>query len=152
MAFTRFHDDSLRIQKYLDESTYSGRYQLNTPGPGVGLPYQEDVQIQLQKWGANLGKNSTNWESDLRGLTRRSNRDIPELNYHSSFSAPTLPISYSVEKPFINESRATHPAWMYKDQDQTRWEFPWINPQANVEIPFPTDIQTRILTRDSLQD
>lgn len=148
MSFTRFHDDPARIQKALDESTYMGRYQLNTPGPGVGLAFQEDVQLRLQGWGANLGKNTVNWESDLRGLTRRLNRDVPELNDYKVRSLPPLAVSYPVADPYVEESRATHPAWMYKDQDQTRWETPWINPQAHFEIPFHKDIQTKMLDRD----
>ena len=34
MAFTRFHDDPVRIIKELDIATYSGRYALNVPGNG----------------------------------------------------------------------------------------------------------------------
>jgi hypothetical protein len=148
MSFTRFHDDPSRIQKSLEESTFAGRYQINTPGPGVGLSFQEDVQLRLQGWGANLGKNTVNWESDLRGLTRPLNRDNIEKNQHHVRSMPPLKLVYPSSDPFVEESRATHPAWMYKDQDQTRWEEPWINPQGNFEIPFQTDIPTKMLLRD----
>ena len=54
MAFTRFRDDPHRIQKQLEESTYVGRYTLNTPGQGMDLPFNEDPHIRLQKWGAKL--------------------------------------------------------------------------------------------------
>ena len=37
MSFTRFHDDPYRIKKQLEETTYTGRYMLNTPGQGVDL-------------------------------------------------------------------------------------------------------------------
>ena len=51
MAFTRFHDDPSRIQKQLQESTFIGRYQLNTPGQGTGtsLPFQEDPNILIKQ-------------------------------------------------------------------------------------------------------
>ena len=70
MAFTRFHDDSARIKKQVEESSFVGRYMLNTPGPGDNLPFFEDPQLRLQKWGANLKTNTVNMESDLLGLTR----------------------------------------------------------------------------------
>jgi len=66
MSFTRFHDDPARIQKQLAESTFSGRYMLNTPGPGVDLPYMEESQMRLQKWGANITTDIINLESDFR--------------------------------------------------------------------------------------
>jgi hypothetical protein len=37
---------------------------------------------------------------------------------------------------------------MYKDLEQPRWELPWINPQSNLELQFPHNIQTRILEKD----
>ena len=48
----------------------------------------------------------------------------------------------------VNESRATHPAWMYRDLEQKRWETPFVNPQANVEKRFANNLQTRILEKD----
>ena len=60
MSFTRFHDDPNRIKKQIDESSFAGRYMLNTPGQGMNLPFSEDPQIRLQKWGANLQTNTVN--------------------------------------------------------------------------------------------
>lgn len=150
MAFTRFHDDPNRIRKQLAESSFLGRYQLDCPGPGTNLPFFEDPQIRLQGWGANLRTDTINLESDLRGLTRQLNRDLPELNDYKSFQnkVTTFRNTYRNEKPFIEESRATHPAWMYKDIEHARWEAPWLNPQHGLEKPFQENIQTRILEKD----
>ena len=71
MAFTRFHDDPVRIEKGLEQSTFSGRYYLDTPGPGTQLPYMMDPQMRIQKWGANLASDTTNLESELRCLGRK---------------------------------------------------------------------------------
>ena len=76
MSFTRFHDDPSRIKKQLDESTFQGRYFLNTPGAGMDLPFKEDPHFRLQKWGANLHTNTVNIESDLHGLTRTLNLSL----------------------------------------------------------------------------
>ena len=75
MSFTRFHDDNCRIEKQLQELTGTGRYMLNTPGPGKNPCFMEDPYLRLQYWGANLKTNSINLESDLRGLTRSANKD-----------------------------------------------------------------------------
>ena len=41
------------------------------------------------------------------------------------------------EKSFkIDETRATHPAWTFRELEQVRWEYPLIDPQMNTEIPF----------------
>jgi hypothetical protein len=80
MAFSRFHDDPARIKQQLEQDTFPGRYQLNTPGPGDNLPFWEDPNIRLQRWGANLKTNTTDFESELRGMTRKLNHDEIGLN------------------------------------------------------------------------
>jgi hypothetical protein len=148
MAFTRFHDDSARIKKQIEESSFTGRYMLNTPGPGDRLPFFEDPQMRLQKWGANLKTNTINMESDLFGLTRPLNRDLVDENDYKQYAVRTGDVSYSNQSPFVEESRASHPAWMYKDLEQTRWENPFLNPQNGLEKVFNENIQTRILEKD----
>lgn len=150
MAFTRFHDDPARIQKQLDESTFSGRYMLNTPGQGIHMPFQADAQLRLQAWGANITSNIIPLESDFRGLTRKLTRDHPDLNDYNKNKETVQPLVYGEANPFIEESRASHPAWMYRDLEQPRWEMPWLNPQATIHIEkqFPNNIQTRILEKD----
>ena len=148
MSFTRFRDDALRIKYELEISTYTGRYLLDTPGPGANLPYLEDPQIRVQKWGANLMTNPVNIESDLLGLTRKLNRDNIDLNNYKNTAVECDRKTYERVNPFVEESRASHPAWLYKDLEQTRWEVPFLNPLANVEKGFTDNIQTRILEKD----
>jgi hypothetical protein len=148
MSFTRFHDDPHRIKKQNEETSFTGRYMLNTPGPGVDLPFMEDPQLRLQKWGGNLQTNTVNLESDLRGLTRMQNRDNIELNQHTKTKVSSSMPTYRKENPFIEESRSSHPAWMYKDLEQTRWEEPLLNPLNGLDKQFQENIQTRILEKD----
>lgn len=148
MSFTRFHDDPARIRKQVEESSFAGKYALNTPGPGDKLPFMEDPQIRLQYWGANLMTNTVNLESDLRGLTRKTNRDLIQYNDYKLASTSGSSTTYPKSDPFIDESRATHPAWMFRDIEHKRWEEPLLNPQANLEKGFHDNIQTRILEKD----
>jgi hypothetical protein len=148
--FTRFNYDDARTQKALEQSTYSGRYMLNTPGQGVNLPFQEDAQVRIQTWGANLANDAINVESDLRGLTRRLNRDNPDMNrYDGPAAARYSQMSFPTADPFVNESRATHPAFLYRTVEMNRWETPIHNPQTNLEKGFHDNIQTRILEKDN---
>jgi len=148
MSFTRFNDDEVRIEQQLKELTYVGRYQLDVPGQGASMPFQDDTNLRLQKWGANLRTNTINLESDLIGLTRPLQRDNIETNIYKDQKVASSQISYSTNQPFVEESRASHPAWMYRDLEHPRWETPIINPQANLEKPFHDNIQTRILEKD----
>ena len=149
MSFTRFHDDPNRIKKQIDESSFTGRYMLNTPGPGMDLPFYEDPHMRLQKWGANLQTNTVNLESDLRGLSRTQNRDNITLNQHTKYQTSSSKPNYRTEQPFVEESRASHPAWMYKDLEQTRWEQPLLNPLNGLDKHFDENIQTRIIEKDN---
>ena len=148
MSFTRFHDDPARIKKQLEESTFAGRYALNMPGPGDNLPFFEDPHIRLQQWGANMMTNAINLESDLRGMTRKLNRDNISGNDYKLSASGGQHNFYSVSESFVDETRASHPAWMYRDLEQKRWEEPFLNPQANIEKKFNDNIQTRILEKD----
>jgi hypothetical protein len=147
MAFTRYHDDPYRIKAQAQDSSFSGRYNLDVPGPGINLPFFEDPQLRLQKWGANLQTNTIGLENDLFGLTKKLNCDSLGNNY-KNVAVPTSKMSYPVANPTVEESRATNPAWMYRDLEHPRWETPWINPQANFEKRFHDNIQTRILEKD----
>ena len=148
--FTRFNYDDARTQKALEQSTYSGRYMLNTPGQGVNLPFQEDAQVRIQTWGANLSNNAIDAESDLRGLTRRLNRDNPDMNrYDGPAAVQYSPMSFPTADPFVNESRATHAAFLYRTVEMNRWEMTIHNPQSNLEKGFHDNIQTRILEKDN---
>lgn len=147
MSFTRFHDDDLRISKQMEQMTFPGRYQLDVPGPGVSMPMQDDVHIRMDLWGANLRTNTVNLESDLLGITRPLNRDDVKLNNYEN-QVKSSAITYATNQPFVEESRASHPAWIYRDLEHPVWEKLIVDPQANLEKPFHDNIQTRILEKD----
>ena len=145
MAFTRFKDDPDRVNKYLEESTSVGKYHLNTPGNGLNNPYIDDPHIILQKWGANLQSNSLLVENELRNMGRSSTRDLntyKSVNTHM-YQFPTKTFN-------IDESRASLPAWTFRDKSQMRKDFPQRNDQINksMNVPFQNNLQTRILEKD----
>jgi len=149
MSFTRFHDDPCRINKQLQESTDPGRYMLNVPGNGDKPYYIEDPYIRIQGWGANLRTNTINLESNLIGLNQPLSRDCLQNNYLKT-AVNSSPISYPSCCPsFVEQSRVTHPAWTYRDLEQTNWYYPQLNPQENVCFPFQNNLSTRILEKNN---
>jgi len=148
MAFTRFHDDPCRINKQLQESTGVGRYMLNVPGNGDKPIYMEDPSIRMQKWGGNLMTNTINVESDLMGLSRNTNRDDVTQNNFEKHAVNSKSVQYTSSNTTTDQSRATHPAWTFRDLEQVNWNILPLNPQENTCLTFQNNLNTRILERD----
>ena len=149
MAFTRFKYDDARTKKELQQSTDPGRWIMNVPGNGSDPCYIEDPQIIVQKWGANLRTNTINLESDLKGVNRQINRDCLGKDEYQKYNVPNESIDYpTCNNLFTDQSRATHPAWWYRDLEQPNWEYPPLNPQVNTCLPFQNNLSTRILEKD----
>lgn len=153
MSFTRFNYDDCRTKKRLQESTGPGRYMLNMPGNGPTPSYFEDPHIRLTKWGANLLDTSNHLPvdiaSDLDGRTRRYQKYCNNSEFPNSGVTPVKKLVFPTVKAYTDESRASHPAWMYRDLPQTRWEYPLLNPQENTCIPFHNNISSRILEKNN---
>jgi len=154
MAFTRFNYDESRTRKLLQESTGPGRYILNKPGNGATPHYFEDPHIRLTEWGANLRTSKTgssvDISSDLQGRTRQLTKYCTAKQFPFAGVTETTSNykSYATQKSFTDETRASDPAWMYRDLEQTRWEYPLLNPQENVCLSFQNNLSTRILEKD----
>ena len=147
MAFTRIHDDPCRIAKEVHESTGAGRYLLNMPGNGDKPCYMEDPYIRLQGWGGNLRTNTVELENDLRGLNMPLSRDC--ISYKTSaVKVGDAPVQYPTCTPFVEQPRATNPAWTARDLEQPNFSYLHLNPQENVCIPFQNNLSTRILEKD----
>ena len=149
MAFTRFKYDDCRTKKSLQQQTDPGRWILDVPGNGSNPCYIEDPQIIIQKWGANLRTNTINLESDLLGVNRTLSKDCLGKDNYLNYNVPNTPISYpTCNQVFTDQSRATNPAWWYRDLEQVNWYYPPLNPQENTCLPFQNNLSTRILEKD----
>jgi len=149
MACTRIYYDSSRTKKELQQSTDPGRYILNVPGNGSNPHYIEDPQIIIQKWGANLRTNTINLESSLMGMYKPLSRDCLGKDNYQNYNVPNQSLSYPTNNNLTTQqSRATNPAWWYRDLEQVNWYYPQLNPQENTCFPFETNLSTRILEKD----
>lgn len=149
MSFTSIRNDEEKIKQKLQEHTFIGRYMLDTPGPGMNLNFSEDPQIRMQGFGANLCENYVNLESDLLGMTRKTNRDLVDINDFKQHAVSAPAMSWGVSRPFVDESRSSCPAFWFRSLEQNRWEYPILNPQNSIEMPFNYNVQTRILEKDN---
>lgn len=131
MSFTRFNYDNARVSKQLQESTGPGRWVLNTPGQGLTPFYYEDPQVRLQKHGGNLHLNPIDISSDLQGRNTKLNRDnvnVLQNMKHYTKEKQNFPNM----KAYTNETRVTHPVFVYRNKESTRWEYPLLDPQEPV--------------------
>jgi hypothetical protein len=153
MSFTRFRDDPDRIKKQLQQSTDVGRYTLNVPGPGDKPLYMEDPYIRAQMWGGNIMTNSVDIEAELFGLSRKLNRDSVENYHHADRASLASRTNEMIRCPTRNgsaveQSRATHPAWMLRDAERDNWKMLHFDPQENVFMPFFNNLNTRVIEKD----
>mgnify|MGYP001207357723 FL=1 len=148
MAFTRFHDDPCRMAKQIQESTEQGSYYINVPGNGPRPMYLTNTFVIPQKWGGNLSRNYVNLESDLRGLTRNLTRDHINKNSHVENEIKQQIERYPINSYQTEQSRATHPAWLYIDAEQTKNPILFLDPQENVCLPFENNLNTSLLEKD----
>ena len=147
MSNTRFYNDSVRIQNQLDVLTYAGRYALNVPGPGDKIPFMEDVHVRLQRDGGNVRSQFWDIENELRCATQHLShapRAVEGLGLTKDSHTNTTQINHD---PFVEESRTSHPSWTYRgiDHAYSRWEHPWLNPQAlhRIEKPFLNNVASK---------
>jgi hypothetical protein len=88
-------------------------------------------------------------ESDLRGVNRHISRDCLGKDEYQKYNVPNYAIQYPTCSQLTTEqSRATNPAWWYRDLEQNNFEYPPLNPQLNVCLPFQTNLSTRVLEKD----
>ena len=156
MSFTRFHDDPDRIRKQLQQSTDVGRYVLNVPGQGDKPMYAEDPYLRAQLWAGNIMTNSVDIETELRGLSRTLSRDTPDNFHHAIRASQATRANEMIACPTrgggaVEQTRATHPAWMLRDIEQDNWKMLHFDPQEHVFRPFNNNLSTRILEKDNFK-
>jgi hypothetical protein len=141
MAFTRFHDDPARIEKALLEKTYTGIYQLNTPGNGP-TQYVDDIHIRLQSGASMLRTNPFDINESLR-------RNKKLMKYDQPFThVETDKKGYGTIQFGTDESRASCPAWTFRDKTRNREEYLFTDPQRNIWYTFDNNCPTRMLEKD----
>lgn len=98
-------NDVSRLKKEMEMTSFSCRYHLNVPGPGLNVGFIQDPHIRLQKWGANLYSNQIGIEHDLTNRTDDSySTSYSKLNRHIQHQQNTI------------ESKTILPSWIFRDK------------------------------------
>jgi hypothetical protein len=66
----------------------------------------------------------------------------------AKFAPITSKKDYSTSSFLIDETRASCPAWLFRDSSQYRANILPIDPQMNVAMPFENNQTTRFLEKD----
>lgn len=150
MSNTRFNYDKDRVAKKLQEATGPGRWCLNVPGNGTNPYFYEDPHIRLQQWGGNLLQPSSGHPIDISSYLQ--GRNDKQTKYGIEKQEKTMKInkkSYPTMKAYTDETRASHPAFMYRDAFQDNFDYLIVNPQAHTEMPFTNNLSSRIVEKNN---
>lgn len=146
MANTSIKNDPIRIYKNLQQSTDVGRHILNVPGNGLDVPFINDPQVRMQRWGANHMTDIIGVENSLMGIDRRLTRECMESKYTQP---DTSRMDYSTGTFNVTESFITQPGWNLKDYENTGdLGYPIEENDAHIFIPFNNNLGTRIHEKD----
>jgi hypothetical protein len=107
----------------------------------------------MQEWGTNLrrvpGGAPIDINSDLLGITRPLSKDCSQKEFPFAGVVFSMKNEYpTCGKEFTSQSRATHPAFLYRDLEQSNRYPLFLNPQENVCMPFQNNLNTQLLERD----
>ena len=121
---------------------------MNVPGNGLKPYYMEDPYIRLQKWGGNLQTNVIEIENSFRGMNRPLNRDCIKENNYKNYDPNSEKINYPNYGMFTEQPRAIMPAWNIRVNEQAKWDYLFYDPQNYTEIPFTSNVYSRITEKD----
>lgn len=153
MAFTRFHDDPNRIIKKNLETTNMSDYTFNVPSNTNKYNiYINDPHVRMQKSGGTQYNNIVDLEGQLKQMNMPLSRDFVNNQYDKKnpiyHSLRQIPI-YQLNKTITDESRSTHPSWIYRESRQYRPDHLFEDPQQNFSLKFENNIDTNIATKDN---
>ena len=153
MSFTRFHDDPSRILKTNIETTSMCNYTFNVPSnTNTSNVYIDDPHIRMQKSGGAQYSRMVDLEGQLKQMDRSNTRDFIEDQYKTKNNVDhklrKIPI-YELNKSITDETRSTHPSWIYRPLQQYRPDFLFEDPQKNYLMNFENNVNTNIITKDN---
>jgi len=156
-ALTSLKYDVGAYRHSLAESVGPGRYHIGTPTQECQECFSQDPTIRLAASGNAkcIDRPLVDVDSELHGITRKATKDpsgqfLPDNSRsHKCKSRPvTACRDYTV---LAEDTRISNPPCTLRGSPNgfNRWEPLCNNPQANVELPFESFINNRLLVKDS---
>jgi hypothetical protein len=88
-------------------------------------------------------------DSDLKNVGRKLKKYCKDEKFPQK-TVKTFNVEYkSNNTSFTDQTRATHPSWLYRDLEQNHTYPLLLDPQENVCKRFHNNINTRLLERDN---
>lgn len=146
MASTNIKNDPARIKKQLEIMTGPSRWYMNVPGNGLDLPFIDNPQIRMQEWGSNFATNFIDVDNQLKRLDQPLTIDCMKSKVKPiKLDEPSYPNkSFNIDTPSIS-----NPAWNLRGkEDNYMFEVVDENHTNIYEVPFKTDLGTRIYEKD----
>jgi len=156
-AMTRLIYDADAYRQALEESTGPGNYWMSTPTQYCQDCFPSDPRLRIQKAGQTRCESMPfiDVDSELLGLTRRAsharaNHAVPPTE--AGFPRCQLGVVRECDPDRSSEdTRLSNPPCTLRGTDNgfNRWQWLCKDPQAHVEMPFDTLINSRIVAKDN---
>jgi hypothetical protein len=178
MSFNRLNYDTETYKHDINQSVGPGNYHINPPPISCKPCYPESEKIRLQRAGASIKGDMfmVDVDSELSGLFRK-NSNNPNTKYKPCCDGSDCPIEQSrrnigessnskilKEGQMSGDENLTHfqdcgihtedtrlnnPPCTLRSSGWNRWEWLCHNPQDQIEIPFETNINYRMIVKDN---
>lgn len=171
MSFNRLNYDTETYKHDINQSVKPGNYYINPPAISCKPCYPEASEIRLQRSGTSIRGDMflIDVDSELSGLFRKNsnnpnNKYIPccdgklSNNKSNNNSIILKPGEISGDEKLTHfqdcgirseDTRLNNPPCTLRSTGLNRWEWLCNNPQDQIEVPFDTNINYRLIVKDN---
>lgn len=151
MSFSRLRSDGEAYAQDLRQSLGAGYYLLGTPKNDCQPCFFVDPAIRLGTGASRCpNRDLTDLDSELIGITRKRSR-CPTKQFLPGKTA-CAPVKLGDCRAMSTEdTRLSNPPCTLRGTDNgfNRWEWLCKDPQQAAEVPFPTNINYRLVVKDN---
>jgi hypothetical protein len=153
MSWNRMNEDSQEMWTDLRQSTGPGTYALSRPMK-CSVPFVEDPQLSSQGVQVSIcaDRPLVDVDSELMGITRRAVK-CPQGLYSPGSGGCKLShpqTDSALDSKFEPEdTRSSNPGCTLRGTGWNRFEWLCEDPQRFAELPFETDVNNRLIVKDT---
>lgn len=153
MSFSKLSYDNCAYEKYLEESTGTGEYMLNTPSVDCGDKhcFFPSPNIRLDKTGVAVCDNKAliDVDSELLGLNMKQVKCPKERTFDSSFCENKDLKDCDNKFLIAEDTKLSNPSCNLRGTGWNRFDFLHENPQDKAIMGFEREIQNRLIVKDN---
>lgn len=153
MSFSKLSYDNCAYEKYLEESTGTGEYMLNTPAINCDgqTCFFPSPNIRLDKTGVAVCDNKAliDVDSELLGLNMKQVKCPKERTFDSSYCDNKSMQDCSDNFLIAEDTKLSNPACNLRGTGWNRFDFLHENPQDKALMTFDREVQNRLIVKDN---